>query len=280
MQERAQEEMETLWPYGGFTVRASERKLGEGKLTLTVQSLLFEAKNGEMVGFDLPNLRLIRLQDTHGVELAYSIQGELRNSSFKIMCTFIDGTEREELPSKEDPYRMGLLRSITGGVVARFLADNSQPRVEGLTRMTDEKFNERIKDLETNISLFPDKKQFEDDVWLDEDLRKRSLEVAQHETQVWDDPNRVRLFYTGTDPTMTVDNAFEKLDMLQIDWVNGKLSPYQRAKSVAIDYRIEIRQCDLGYPGVRGEAPGVWKDAADRLLGLEKRNGVDLLKFL
>ena len=44
MQEGALEEMETLWPYGGFTVRASERKLGEGKLTLTEQSLLFEAK--------------------------------------------------------------------------------------------------------------------------------------------------------------------------------------------------------------------------------------------
>ena len=38
------EKVETLWPYGGFTVRAFERKLGEGKLTLTEQSLLFEAK--------------------------------------------------------------------------------------------------------------------------------------------------------------------------------------------------------------------------------------------
>ena len=42
MQERAYEEVETLWPYGGFTVRAFERKLGEGKLTLT-DSLCFSS---------------------------------------------------------------------------------------------------------------------------------------------------------------------------------------------------------------------------------------------
>jgi hypothetical protein len=280
MQEGAYEEMETLWPYGGFAVRAFERKLGDGKLTLTEQSLLFEAKNGETLGFDLPTLRLTRLKEVHTVEVAYSIQGELRNGSFRIVCTFADGTEREELPSREDPYRMGLLRAITGGVVARFLADHSNARVEDLTRMSDRKFEERISDLEKNISLFPDKKQFEDDVWWDEGLRKRSLEAAQLEPQIWDDPDRMRLYYTGTDPTMTVDNAFEKLDLLQEDWVNGRLSPQQRAKSVVIDYQIEMRQYELGYLGVRGEPSSVWKDSADRLLESEKRGGIDVLKFL
>ena len=105
---KVNEKVETLWPYGGFTVRAFERKLGEGKLTLTEQSLLFEAKNGETLGFDLPTLRLIRLKEVHTVEVAYSIQGELRNASFRIVCTFPDGTEREELPSDDDPYRMSL----------------------------------------------------------------------------------------------------------------------------------------------------------------------------
>jgi len=274
------EKVEILWPYSGFTVRASERKLGEGKLTLTEQSLLFEAKNGEMLGFDFPTLRLIRLKEVHTVEVAYSIQGELRDGSFRVICTFVDGTEREELPSREDPYRMGLLRSITGGVVARFLADHSNARVEDLTRMSDRKFEERMKDLEGNISLFPDKKQFEDDVWWDADLRKRSLEAAQLEPQIWDDPDRIKLYYTGTDPTMTVDNAFEKLDLLQEDWVNGRLSPSQRVKSVAIDYRIEMRQYELGYLGVRGEPSNVWKDTANRLLESEKRGGIDVLKFL
>ena len=55
MQERAYEEVETLWPYGGFTVRASERKLGEGKLTLTEQSLLFEAKTRRHDRLRLPH---------------------------------------------------------------------------------------------------------------------------------------------------------------------------------------------------------------------------------
>ena len=110
MQEGALEEMETLWPYGGFTVRASERRLGEGRLTLTEQSFLFEAKSAEMIGFDFPALRLIRLGDLNSVEVVYSIQGELRNASFRVKCTFPDGTERDELPSKEDSYRMSLLQ--------------------------------------------------------------------------------------------------------------------------------------------------------------------------
>jgi hypothetical protein len=134
--------------------------------------------------------------------------------------------------------------------------------------------------LEGNISLFPDKKQFEDDVWWDEGLRKRSLEAAQVEPQIWDDPDRTRLYFTGTDPTMTVDNALEKLDLLQEDWVNGRLSPDQRSRSVAIDYRTDMRQFELGYLGARGEPSKIWKDNAERLLQFEKGIGVDVLKYL
>ncbi|MDG6922130.1 MAG: hypothetical protein JRN67_02405, partial [Nitrososphaerota archaeon] len=215
MQERAYEEMETLWPYGGFIVKASERKLGEGKLTLTEQSFLFEAGNGELVGFDLPALRLIRLQDPNALEVVYSVQGELRSASFRVKCTFPDGTERDELPSEEDSYRMSLLRAITGGVVARFLADHSNARIEGFTRMSDEKFGTRIKDLENTLSLFPDKKQYEDYVWLDEDLKKRSAQEGDLETTIWDDPYNDRLHRTGANPSATVENAVEKLDILQ-----------------------------------------------------------------
>lgn len=272
--------METLWPYGGFAVRAFERKLGEGELTLTEQSLLFEAKNSETFGFDLPTLRLIRLKEAHTLEVAYSIQGELRNVSLRVACTFPDGTEREELPPDDDPYRTSLLRAITGGVVARFLADHSNARVEDLTRMSERQFEARIKDLEGNIALFPDKKQFEDNVWWDEELRKRSLATAELEPAIWDDPHRDRLFYTGTNPRMTVDNAFEKLDLLQEDWVNGRLNPRQRARSAAIDYTIVKRLNELGYPGVHGEPSTIWNDAAERLVQNEKRVEVDVLRFL
>lgn len=47
------EEIATLWPHQGFSVRAYERKAGEGKLTLTGQAFLFEAKDGGIIGFDL-----------------------------------------------------------------------------------------------------------------------------------------------------------------------------------------------------------------------------------
>jgi len=275
-----QAEMDTLWPYNGFTVRARERKLGEGKLTLTEQSLLFEAKDGATTGFDVQTLRLVRLADVHTVELAYAIQGELRSASFRVVCTFADGTERDELPSRDDTYRMSLFRAITGGVLARFLADHSSAKVEGFAPMADEKFEARIKDLETNISLFPDKKQYDEDVWWDEDLHKRSRKAAESEPQIWDDPFRDRLLHTGAEPSMSVDNAFEKLDLLQEDWVNGRLGPDQRAKSVAMDYKMGMRQYELGYLGVHGEPSSVWKDGAERLIQFEKQIGIEIPTYL
>lgn len=279
MQEPAYEKVETLWPYGGFTVRALERKLGEGKLTLTGQSLLFESKDGSSIGFDFPNLRLIRLVDVHTVELAYSIQGELRSVSLRVLCTFPDGTERDDLPSKDEPYRMSLLRAITGGVVARFLADHSNARTEGLNRMPDNKFETRIKDLHANVALFPDKKQFEDNVWWDEGLRKRSLKAAESEPAIWDDPHRDRLYYTGTNPRMTVDNAFEKLDLMQEDWVNGRMSSLQRARCVAIDYAIMMKMSEMGYVDDQGGAES-WRASAEKLVRFESnRLGVDILRI-
>ena len=92
------------------------------------------------IGFDFPNLRLIRLMEVHTVELAYSIQGELRSISLRVLCTFPDGIERDELPVEGRAVQDSLLRAITGGVVARFLADHSDARTEGLSKMADEKF--------------------------------------------------------------------------------------------------------------------------------------------
>jgi len=175
---------------------------------------------------------------------------------------------------------MSLLRAITGGVVARFLADHSDARTEGLSKMEDEKFEARIEDLRANVALFPDKKQFEDNVWWDEDLRRRSLEAAESEPAIWDDPHRDKLFYTGTNPRMTVDNAFEKLDILQEDWVSGRMNSLQRAKCVALDYAIEMRISEMGYVDGQGGSPESWKASAEKLAGFESaRLGVDILRI-
>ena len=280
MQERAYDKAETLWPSGGLTVRAFEKKLGVGKLTLTTQSLLFERTDGLAIGFGFPNLQLIRLRGVNALELSYSLQGEDRSAWFRVLCTFPDGTELDELPLTDEPYRMSLLRAITGGVVARFLADHSHSRTEGLSKMADEKFAARVKDLRANVALFPDKKQFEDNVWWDEDLRKRSLEAAESEPAIWDDPYRDRLFYTGTNPRMTVDNAFEKLDLLQEDWVNGRINSLQRAKCVAIDYAIKMQMSKMGYVDDQGGSSESWKASAEKLARYEStRLGVDVLRI-
>jgi hypothetical protein len=282
MQNMVYGKVETLWPYEGFSVRASERRLGVGKLTLTAQSLLFESKDGLSLGFDFSTLRLIRLADVHTVELAYSIQGELRSTSLRVSVTFPNGTEREELPPKDDPedhYRASLFRAITGGVVARFLQDHANAKVEGLTIMTDEKFEEKMKDLERNITLFPDKKQYDSEVWWDDELRKKSLEAAESEPKVWDDPYRERLFYTGTNPSMTVDNAFEKLDLLREDWVNGRINPLQRVRCVAKEYEVDKQMSAMGYTDEQGESPEVWMTTADKLVQFEKLLGINILDF-
>jgi len=241
--------------------------------------LLFEAKNAEIVGFDFAGLRLIRLGDPNSVDVVYSIQGELRNASFRVVCTFADGAERDELPSREDSDRMSLLRAITGGVVARFLADHSSARPEGLSKMEPEKFEARIKDLQRNIDLFPNKKEFEDNVWWDEQLRQRSLEAAKLETEIWDDPYRDKIYYTGTNPKMTVDNAFEKLDIMQEDWINGKLDPRQRARVSVVNYQMQKRQSEMGYPGVNGEPASIWDGVAEKLAQKEGSIGIDVSKF-
>jgi hypothetical protein len=277
MQEGTLGGAETLWPYQGFSVRAFERKAGEGKLALTKEAFLFDGKDGDILGFDLQTLRLLRLIDTHTLEIAYSIQGELHKGSYRVICTFPDGTEKDVLPSEEDPYRMSLFRAITGGVVARFLADQSNVSTEGLTRLTNEEFDARINDIAENIKLFPDKKQYEDDVWWDEELKKRSVEAAESESKVWDDSYGDRLLSTGANPSATVENAIEKLDIMQEEWVNGGLGPLQRAMCVAMDYGIKIRMGQLGYALNQGSLES-WNARAERLAQFEKsRLGVDIL---
>jgi len=146
--------------------------------------------------------------------------------------------------------------------------------------MSDEKFEARIKDLERNIGLFPSKREIEDGVFWDENLRKQSFEEAELEPAVWEDPERLRLFYTGTNPRMTIDNALEKFYLLQEDWINGRFSPQQRARAVACDYKIEIRHSEMGYTDAQGGNPEAWKAGAERLLKFEKGIGIELLDFV
>jgi hypothetical protein len=99
------------------------------------------------------------------------------------------------------------------------------------------------------------------------------------ESQVWDDPYKDRLFYTGTNPSMTVDNAFEKLDLLREDWVNGRINPLQRAKCVAMEYKIDRRMSEMGYTDNRGGSSEAWTKTAENLLQFEKRLGIDVMNF-
>ena len=58
----------------GLWRQSFERRAGEGKVTLTKEAFLFEGKDGDVIGFDLQTLRLVRLKDVHTVEVTYSIR--------------------------------------------------------------------------------------------------------------------------------------------------------------------------------------------------------------
>ena len=70
---------------------------------------------------------------------------------------------------------------------------------------------------------------------------------------------------------------FEKLDILQEDWVNGRISPLQRARCVAMDYATKMRMSEMGYADDEGSSPESWKASAAKLAQFEKiRLGVDV----
>ena len=78
---------------------------------------------------------------------------------------------------------------------------------------------------------------------------------------------------------MNIDNSLEKLDLLREDWTNGRLSPLQRARAVACDYKIQIRHSEMGYVDSHGGNPEAWKASAERLLRFEKGIGIELQHF-
>ena len=140
--------------------------------------------------------------------------------------------------------------------------------------MSDEKFEARYKDLQRNIELFPSKHELDAGVFLDEALRKRSLEEAEMEPSIWEDPERMRLFYTGTNPGMTVDNAFEKLDMLAGRLGEWKDQPSPASESGRIGLPSGLATIRIWAIRASMESsPQVWKDGAERLVKFESQLG-------
>jgi hypothetical protein len=78
---------------------------------------------------------------------------------------------------------------------------------------------------------------------------------------------------------MTVDVTFAKLDVLLEDWVNGRINPLQRSKTVAWQYKIDLRMYEEGYPDGLGGPPDNWKRTAEKLLQFERAIGSDILRF-
>jgi hypothetical protein len=285
--EQMPQNVEKLWPEPGFTVRAFERRLGEGTLTVTDQSLFFEAKGGDTLGFDLTNLRIVKLRDIHDFDVAYSISGELKSASLKVVMTsFPSGAEMESFPPWDDmsrkiPERKILFRMVTGGVAARFLADHSNARLEGLTRMSTDKFDARIEDMKRNLRWFPTKEDLDKDYWSDEQMKELDV-VDELQSEAWNDPARVFSPHLPTlkgCPHGPTERFLDKLESFMEDWASGKLGPAQRAVADALLYIFYKIGSERAYLIDDNGSSDDWKKFAQELLTLERELGIDLVRY-
>ena len=223
MHEQWQKDKERLWPKAPLKPRTFEQKLGEGYLTVTDNSLIFENKQGETMGFDLPNLRLVRLLDRDDFEVLYSTQGEMKKASFRVVET--SANSGRELTSE---YQRGraLAIIVSGGVIARFLSDHSDAQTEGIRKWTDQEFDPKLRRIQELIDQFPSHKELMNEELADDSLTNFSVRMMYHDAS----------------------DELDSTALVELDQacVNGWLSPEQRLKAVAIDTKRWTRMYELG----------------------------------
>ena len=252
---------ERLWPKAPLKPRTFEQKLGDGYLSVTDNGLIFENKQGETMGFDLPNLRLVRLLDRDDFEVLYSTQGEMKKASFKMVPTAVR-TGAEVTPEWQNGITQ--LRIITGAVVARFLSDRSLVQTEGIKRWTDQEVDVRLKQVLSLVDQFPSQQN------LDDEERAGNVE--------WEYSLHMKM-------TNAIGEIEDKLlPELESACAQGSLSPEQRIRIVAMHAKMFQREYLLGHrPSAVNSPtgnPDWYKEEAEGWIKSELTLGDDLARYL
>jgi hypothetical protein len=222
MHEQWQKDKEHLWPKAPLKPRAFEQRLGEGYLTVTDSSLIFESGQGDMIGFDLANLRVVRLVDRDSFEVLYSVQGEVKKASFRVVVT--SAKSGKEIPT-EMQKGSALTIVMTGAIVARFLSDHSGAQIEGIKKLTDQEIDSKLKRVQELIDLFPSQKELDDEEAADNVDWEHSLHMRTHDAI---DELNLKIF-----PELAEKCAF------------GSISPEQRLRVIAMMAKRFQRHYDL-----------------------------------
>ncbi len=210
-------------PFPGttFKVTADEISLGPGTITVLENSLLFEVSNHQHVGFDFGLVRLVRVSDVNGFDVAYSFQGSIQKASFVTTPKYIRKNEGIEKDVTSNPLDWTLsfwkLHTITGAVTARILTDRAGVKSEGMPIMTSTEFDSEFRRALDSIARLPSQQAIE--------LRSTAVEELNNlEAQL------AGIFLRLSDA-----------------WLMGRLSSEQRIKTAALHYLDYSKRYELGW---------------------------------
>jgi hypothetical protein len=209
------------FPGSTFKVTAEEVSLGPGTITVLEDSLLFEACNHQHVGFDFSTVRLVRVRDINGFDVAYSFQGSIQKASFVATPRYIRRNEGIEKDVTTNPFEWPMvfwkLHTITGAVVARTLVDRSGAQCEGFSLVSEDEFKSQIRQTRDIIERLP---------------AQIEIETGKATSQLLSGLERQL-----TDILLGLKNA----------WLMGRLSQTQRENLVALCYRDQLKRYELGW---------------------------------
>ncbi len=209
------------FPGSNFRVDAIELSLGPGVITVLEYSFLFEANNHLHIGFDFDNVRLVRVRDINGFDVAYSFQGSIQKASFESSPKYVKKNDVIEKNVTTNPLSWAMaswkLRTITGAVVARTLVDRSGAQGDGFAPVTDEEFESQFRRISAIIGKLPSQKEIENGVVTSQELGMVERELV--------------------DALLRLTDA----------WLMGNLSQRQRERVAALNYLDHLKRYELGW---------------------------------
>jgi hypothetical protein len=209
------------FPGSNFRVDANELSFGPGTITVLDDSFLFEANNHLHIGFDFDNVRLVRVRDINGFDVAYSIQGSIQKASFESSPKYVKKNDGVEKNVTTNPLGWAMaswkLRTITGAVVARTLVDRSGAQGDGFSLVTDEEFESQFRRISAIVGKLPSQKEIENGAVTSQELGMIERELV------------------------------EVLLRLTDAWLMGNLSQGQREKVAALNYLDHLKRYELGW---------------------------------